>query len=62
MRESFERHLAAGIVTLCAMAVIVTAVSMTRPPLAAQEPAVGDKPNDVALFMRAKLASIYLIK
>ncbi|MEI8367026.1 MAG: hypothetical protein WCJ31_01235 [Planctomycetia bacterium] len=54
MRTSFERHLAAGFLTLVAVAVVVPAVSMNRPPLA-QEPTVGDKPNDVAIFMRAKL-------
>ena len=53
--KAIERHLAAGIVMLLAVAVVVPAVSMSRPPLAAQEPTVGDKPNDVALFMRAKL-------
>ena len=54
MMKSFERHLAAGMVALLAV-VVVPAVTMNRPPLAAQEPTVGDKPNDVALFMRAKL-------
>ena len=53
--KAFERHLAAGMVALVAAAVVVPALSMSRPPLAAQEPAVGDRPNDVALFMRAKL-------
>ena len=55
MRTSFERHLAAGFLTLVAVAVVLPAVAMTRPPVAAQEPTVGDKPNDVAIFMRAKL-------
>ncbi len=54
MRTSFMRHPAAGIVALLAVAVVVPALSMSRPPLA-QEPTVGDKPNDVAIFMRAKL-------
>ena len=55
MRTSFQRHLAAGLVTLVAAAVVMPALMPSRPPLAAQEPTVGDKPNDVALFMRAKL-------
>lgn len=54
MMKSFQRHLAAGFVALLAVAVVVPALSTSRPPLA-QEPTVGDKPNDVALFMRAKL-------
>ena len=61
MRTSFERNLAAGFLTLVAVAVVVPAVSMSRPPLAAQEPTVGDKPNDVAIFMRAKLGHAQLV-
>jgi cytochrome c556 len=53
--NAFKRHPAAGWLALVALVVAVPALSMSRPPLAAQEPAVGDKPNDVALFMRAKL-------
>ena len=53
--KSFERHLAAGFVTLITLAVVVPGLLMSRPPLAAQEPSVGDKPNDVSIFMRAKL-------
>jgi cytochrome c556 len=60
MRTSFQRHLAAGFMTLVAVAVVVPAVSMSRPPLA-QEPTVGDKPNDVAIFMRAKLGHAQLV-
>jgi len=60
MRTFFERHLAAGFMTLVAVAVVVPAVSMSRPPLA-QEPTVGDKPNDVAIFMRAKLGHAQLV-
>lgn len=40
---------------LAALVVALQALSMSRLPLAAEEPTVGDKPNDVALFMRAKL-------
>lgn len=54
MMKSFQRHQTAAIVALLALAVVVPALSMSRPPLA-QEPSVGDKPNDVAIFMRAKL-------
>ena len=61
MRTSFERNLAAGFLTLVAVAVVVPAMSMSRPPLAAQEPTVGDKPNDVAIFMRAKLGHAQLV-
>jgi hypothetical protein len=60
MSTSFERHLVAGIVALLAVAVVVPALSMSRPPLA-QEPTVGDKPNDVAIFMRAKLGHAQLV-
>ena len=61
MRTSFERNLAAGFLTLVAVAVVVPAMSMSRPPLATQEPTVGDKPNDVAIFMRAKLGHAQLV-
>ena len=61
MRTSFERNLAAGFLTLVAVAVVVPAMSMSRPPLAAQEPTVGDKPTDVAIFMRAKLGHAQLV-
>ena len=53
--KSFERNLATGFVAVIALMVVV-AVSTSRPPMAtAQEPSATDKPNDVALFMRAKL-------
>jgi hypothetical protein len=53
--KPFERNLATGFVAVIALMVVV-AVSTSRPPLAtAQEPSATDKPNDVALFMRAKL-------
>lgn len=52
--KRIERHLAAA-----AVAVAIVGVSFAsggrRGAAPAQEPAVGDKPNDVAVFMRAKL-------
>ena len=58
--KSFERHLAAGFATLITL-VVVPGLLMSRPPLAAQEPSVGDKPNDVSIFMRAKLGHAQLV-
>lgn len=51
----FKRHRVAGFLSLVALVVTVPVLSMSRPPLAAEEPTGVDKPNDVALFMRAKL-------
>ncbi len=59
--KSFERHLVAGFVSLITLAVVVPGVLMSRPPLAAQEPSGGDKPNDVSIFMRAKLGHAQLV-
>lgn len=48
-----RRHLAAaGAAATIAAAVMVSTLVRPGP---AQEPSVGDKPNDVAVFMRAKL-------
>ena len=58
--KSFERHLAAGFATLITL-VVVPGLLMSRPTLAAQEPSVGDKPNDVSIFMRAKLSHAQLV-
>ena len=50
-----ERHLAAAAMAATVLAGTAFLVAV-RPGIApAQEPTVGDKPNDVAVFMRAKL-------
>lgn len=52
--KRIERHLAAAAVAVAIVGVpLLSGGRQATAP--AQEPAVGDKPNDVAVFMRAKL-------